>query len=93
MSEFTDYLTELLEQFGTVQARKMFSGYGLYHEGLMFGLVLDDTLYLKADATNVKEFESRDLGPFKHNKGSKKITMSYYLAPLEMLDDPEEAAI
>ena len=25
----------------------MFSGYGIYHDGFMFGLVAGDTLYLK----------------------------------------------
>jgi len=27
----------------------MFGGYGIYHDGLMFGLVENDILYLKAD--------------------------------------------
>ena len=93
MSEFTDYLIELFEQFGPVQARKMFGGYGIYNDGIMFGLVADDTLYLKADKSNVQEFESRGLVPFEYNKAGKLMKMSYYLAPAEILDDPDAAAI
>jgi DNA transformation protein and related proteins len=93
MSEFTRYLIEVFEQFGTVSARKMFGGYGLYHQGLMFGLVYDDTLYLKADAATAQQFESQGLSQFTYLKAGKQVSLSYYLAPAEVLDDPEQAAI
>lgn len=62
MSEFTQYLQEVFELFGPISARKMFGGYGIYHQGLMFGLVADDTLYLKADAENVGVFSQAGTG-------------------------------
>lgn len=93
MSEFTDYLTELFEQIGPIYVRKMFGGYGVYHDGVMFGLVDDDTLYLKADQATAYRFESRGLVQFEYNKAGKSIKMSYYLAPAEVLDDPEQAAV
>jgi len=46
MSQFVEYLHEVFERFGPIRIRKMFGGYGVYHGGLMFGLVADDTLYL-----------------------------------------------
>ncbi len=93
MSEFTDYLSELFSDFGQVKARKMFGGYGIYLEEIMFGLVVEDCLYLKADASNVDQFEARNLCPFFYHKAGKPIKLSYYQAPSEILDDPEEAAI
>jgi len=93
LSEFTEYLIELFELFGQVSARKMFGGYGIYHRGLMFGLVADDSLYLKADEATAPQFVSRGLGQFEYNKAGKMIKMSYYLAPAEALEDPEQAAI
>lgn len=92
MTEFVDFLKEVFEQFGPVQARKMFGGYGLYHDGVMFGLVADETLYLKADETIAHYFESKGLGQFEYSRGDKLVKMSYYLAPVEIFDDPEEAA-
>ena len=77
MSEFTRYLQEVFELFGPISARKMFGGYGIYHQGLMFGLVADDTLYLKADAQNVAFFEELGLGPFEYHKQGKVMKMSY----------------
>ena len=91
MSEFTDYLQEVFAQFGPVQARRMFGGYGLYHEGVMLGLVADDTLYLKADASTREHFLSHGLGAFEYEKNGKTVTMSYYLAPEEILEDPDMA--
>ena len=93
MTEFVDYLNEVFEQLGEIRARKMFGGYGIYHEGVMFGLVADDTLYLKADGSTAEYFESRGLGQFEYDKGGKIVKMSYYLAPEEIYDDPDEAVI
>lgn len=93
MSEFVTYLAEVFESFGIVQTRKMFGGYGLYHNGVMFGLVADDTLYLKADAAVAHFFTAKGLGQFEYGKGTKLIKMSYYLAPEEIFDDREEAAL
>ncbi len=93
MSEFVEYLKEVFEQFGSIQARKMFGGYGIYHDGIMFGLVADDTLYLKADEATAEHFVLRSLEQFKYDKGNKVVKMSYYLAPDEIFDDPEVATI
>ena len=93
MSEFVEYLQEAFELFGPVTARKMFGGYGIYNGGLMFGLVADDTLYLKADAENSGYFEKRGLGRFEYDKNGTIVKMSYYLAPEEVLEDRKQAAV
>lgn len=93
MSEFVEYLNEMFEFFGPVNARKMFGGYGLYHDGLMFGLVTDDMLYLKADVENAHQFEKLGLGKFEYMKGNKVMKISYYQAPAEVMEDREQAAM
>lgn len=93
MSEFTDYLNEVFEKFGTVQARKMFGGYGLYHDGVMFGLIADEQLYLKADTDTAHYFQNKGLEQFTYTKTGKLIKMSYFLAPEEIFEDRDEAAI
>ena len=93
MSEFVEYLTEVFVDFGPIQTRKMFGGYGIYHQGVMFGLVADDTLYLKVDDTIKPYFEAKSLSPFEYDKGDKVVKMSYHVAPDNILDDPQEAAI
>jgi len=93
MSEFVEFLKEVFIDFGQIQGRKMFGGYGIYHKGIMFGLVADDMLYLKTNEKTAKFFEAKGLGPFEYDKGNKVVKMSYYGAPDEILDDPHEAAI
>jgi DNA transformation protein and related proteins len=93
MSEFVEYLHEVFERFGPIRTRKMFGGYGVYHNGLMFGLVANDTLYLKADAENARFFEKEGLEQFGYNKNGRAIKMSYYEAPDGIMDDREQAAI
>lgn len=93
MSEYIEYLKEVFEQFGPVTVRRMFGGYGIYHNGLMFALVANDTLYLKADADNLGYFEDEGLGPFEYNKSGKVVKLSYYQAPDEIMDDREQAAV
>lgn len=91
MSEFIDNLKEVFESFGVVSAKRMFGGFGLFHDGLMFALVADDVLYLKADRTSAPAFDELGLPAFEYDKAGKKMKMSYYLAPEEILDDPELA--
>ncbi|KHF24648.1 TfoX/Sxy family protein [Solemya velum gill symbiont] len=91
MSDFVDNLNEVFALFGPIQTRRMFGGYGVYHDSLMFGLVADDVLYLKADDKSSDAFSQLGLSQFEYEKGSKKVKMSYYMAPEEIFDDPNEA--
>jgi len=81
-SEFVDYLLDLMKSLGDVSARRMFGGYGIFRDGLMFGLVADDQLFIKADDICRQEFESLELPPFEYNKQGKLMKLSYYLTPV-----------
>jgi len=91
LSEFIGFLQELLEKWGQVTARRMFGGHGLYHEGLMFAIVMDNRLYLKADDINRPEFEAQALAPFTYPMKGKTVALSYWSAPDAMFDDSAEA--
>ena len=91
MTEFTDYLQEVFEDFGPIHTKRMFGGYGVYYNDIMFALVEDDILFLKADETIAKDFTERCLGQFEYAKGGKVIRLSYYQAPEELLEDRDMA--
>lgn len=90
VSEYIEYLKETFFEFGENRARKMFGGYGIYHDDVMIGLVAGDMLYLKVDSESVSCFEERGLSQFMYPKGQRMVGMSYYLAPEEALEDPSE---
>ncbi len=93
MSSTADYLPELFASFGRITLRRMFGGHGVYHDGLMFGLVIDDTLYLKCDPLIAADFEAEGLEPFTYSdRNGRRAVMSYRRAPEALLDDPELAA-
>ena len=90
MSEFVDYLKEVFIAFGSVEPRRMFGGHGIFFDGVMIGLVADDTLYLKADEESASRFTELGLTQFQYPKGEKLVAMSYYQAPDEAVEDSEE---
>lgn len=91
-SDFKDHVLDLLASLEGASARKMFGGYGVYAEGVMFGLIADSTFYLKVDADNVADFENAGSEPFlyQHKSRSKPTRMSYYRAPEDAMDHSEE---
>ena len=91
MSDFIPFVQELLEDWSPVSARRMFGGHGLYNEGLMFAIVMDQRLYLKTDELNRPEFEALGLTPFTFAMKGKDVALSYWAAPDAIFDAPEEA--
>lgn len=92
-SDFTDHVVEMMRLLGPVEAKRMFGGWGLYHRGVFFALVAEDTLYLKADDETRAEFEALGREPFVfRHTGGETIVTSYYLAPDEALESPAEMA-
>lgn len=89
-SEFVDYLLEQLAPLGDVSAKSMFGGWGIYHEGRMFALVADDTLFIKVDDANRADFERENLQSFRYERTDKEVAvMSYYQPPAAAIDDRE----
>ena len=88
-SEFGDYLADLLAPLGPVEVRSMFGGFGVFLDGLMFGLIADDTLYLKVDNDNRSQFESAGCEAFVYEMKGKPMEMSYHRAPEEALESWE----
>jgi len=89
-AEFRDYVLELLEPFGQVQAKRMFGGAGLYLNGTIFAILASDTMFLKVDDENRKDFEAEDMGPFNPFDDGIRFIRSYYECPPRLLEDEIE---
>ena len=88
-----NFLKEQMAGFGPVEARRMFGGAGLFRDGLMFALVAEDILYLKADAESAAAFEAEQLAAFSYaTKTGEHTLTSYRRAPERCLDDESEMA-
>ena len=92
-AEYRDYVRDLLAPFGGVSIRGMFGGAGIFRDDLMFGLIIDDQIYLKVDDHNRAQFEAAGQGPFLfERKDGRIMSMSYYLIPDSLYDDADELA-
>lgn len=88
--EFVAYVLELMQPLGPVSAKRMFGGYGIFLDTLMFALVTDSTLYLKADKASENAFRENGLEAFSYLRQGKQCFLSYFRAPGEALEDAEE---
>jgi len=88
MSETVEHLRDLLADFGAVSCRRMFGGWGVFRDGAMFALVVDEAVYLKADNDSRHRFSERGLPAFSYLRQGRAVSLSYYPAPEEALDDP-----
>ncbi|MFT3734026.1 MAG: TfoX/Sxy family protein [Rhodocyclaceae bacterium] len=92
MSVSADYLAwcaELLAPLGSITHKRMFSGAGLYSDGIIVAIIIDEQLFLKTDADNVAKFEAAGSSPFTYTtKTGKETRTSYWRAPDEAMDSP-----
>lgn len=87
---FADFLKDQLRGLGEVSVRRMFGGAGVYCDGLMLGLVSDDTLYLRVDDGNRSAFEAEGMQPFRYEANDRTIQLPYWRLPERLFDEPEE---
>jgi TfoX-like protein len=66
-----DFIRDLFAPFGAATARRMFSGAGIFADGLMFGRVVRDVIYLKVDDINRKDFEREGSPPFTYKRAGR----------------------
>jgi len=88
---FRAFVLDQFEELGGVVPRPMFGGIGLYYDGVFFGIVAGDVLYLKVDERTRGDYISEGMRPFRpyeHRSG----TMQYYAVPPAILESPLELA-
>jgi len=80
---------DLLASIPNITSRPMFSGYGLYKDGVIFGIIADDQVYFKVDDSNLADFKRLGSQPFTyHTRGRTKPTaLSYWQVPAAILED------
>jgi DNA transformation protein and related proteins len=89
-----DFIHDLFSQFGPVVIKRMFGGAGLYSGGLMFGLLFDGAIYLKADKASIPDFEREGSKPFVYTRTKSPVhSRSYSRLPERLYDDPDELAL
>ena len=84
---FKDFVLDQLADVGEVAPKSMFGGIGLYCDGVFFGIIARDVVYLKVDDTTRADYERAGAKPFKPYP-DRSGTLQYYAVPLEVLESP-----
>ena len=90
MSEFLEYILELLKPSGGITSTRMFGGYAIKKYGLAIALIFEDEIYFKTDKSNIDDYKNLNSKPFTYEKKGKTITISNWLLPVEILEDQEK---
>lgn len=88
---FAAFLREQLAPLGRIALRRVFGKTGVFCDGLMFGMVTDNMLYLRVDEHNRVAFgEAESAPPLSYVKKGSTIDLSFWRAPERLFDEPDE---
>lgn len=84
-------LKELFAPFAPVSVKRMFSGHGVYADGVCFALNLRGDIFLKADSLTEQRFAEAGSQPFVYEGRRGTVTvLSYWRLVPGAYDDPDE---
>jgi DNA transformation protein len=90
-NSFAEFLREQLGPLGPVTMRRMFGKTGVFCDGVMIGMVRDNTLYFRVDDDNRAAFkEAEAFPPLNYEKKGGPIDLSFWRAPERLFDEPDE---
>jgi DNA transformation protein len=88
---FAEFLREQLAPLGPIMMRRMFGKTGVFCDGVMLGMVTDNTLYFRVDAHNQAAFaEAASAPPLNYKKQGSMIDLAFWRAPERLFDEPDE---
>jgi DNA transformation protein and related proteins len=88
---FTEFVQEQLAPLGRITMRRMFGKTGVFCDGVMFGMITEDTLYFRVDDHNRAAFkEAAAFPPLNYEKRGSLVDLSFWRAPERLLDEPDE---
>ena len=87
--DFKNYVADQLGAIGPVDFKKMFDGYGIFKDGLMFGMISPGDIFrLRADEQNQQDYEKAGMEQFPSHHGKKG--MPYWSVPAQVLEDTDK---
>jgi DNA transformation protein len=88
---FIEFLRDQLAPLGPIATRRMFGVTGLFCEGVMFGVMAEDALYVRVDDHNRTAFrEAEAYPPLSYEKQGRTIDLSFWRVPDRLFDEPDE---
>jgi DNA transformation protein len=91
---YAEFLREQLAPLGRVTLRRMFGKSGVFCDGVMFGMVTENTLYFRIDEQNRTIFkEAESFPPLNYKKKGSTIDLAFWRVPDRLFDEPDELTV
>jgi DNA transformation protein and related proteins len=84
---YKEFVMDQLRDLGGVTCRAMFGGYGLYRDGVFFGIIHKGRLFFKTHAATAKQYSDKGMKPFRPR--ARQTLKTYYEVPEDVIDDPD----
>ena len=85
---FKEFVLDQLTAMESVTCRAMFGGFGLYRQGVFFGILHKGRLYFKTNDQTRPAYEEYGMQPFRPS--DKQTLKNYYEVPPDILEDGDE---
>ncbi|MGY3694041.1 DNA transformation protein [Bradyrhizobium sp. USDA 3240] len=90
----SEFLREQLAPLGRITLRRMFGKTGVFCDGVMLGMVTDNTLYVRVDDQNRETFkEAAASPPLNYAKQGATIDLAFWRVPERLFDEPDELVV
>ena len=90
-SAYADFLRDQLAPLGHIAIRRMFGKSGVFCDGVMLGMVSDNTLNFRVDDLNRDAFaEAAAEPPLNYAKQGRSIDLAFWRAPDRLFDAPDD---
>src|ERR1700741_5582348 len=88
---YAEFLREQLAPIGRIPLRRMFGKSGVFCDGVMLGMVTENTLYFRVDDENQATFkEAESAPPLNYKKRCTTIDLSFWRVSERLFDEPDE---
>ena len=88
---YAEFLREQLAPLGRITMRRMFGKTGVFCDGVIFGMVTENTLYFRVDDDNRATFkEAESFPPLNYAKKGATIDLAFWRVPERLFDEPDE---
>lgn len=90
---YAEFLREQLASLGRITLRRMFGKTGVFCDGVMLGMVTENTLYFRVDDENREIFrEAEAFPPLNYAKQGQTIDLAFWRVPERLFDEPDGLA-
>lgn len=78
---FLQLSVDFFASLGNIKSRSMFGGFGIFCDDVMFALVVENQLHLRAANQNEEAFKKLGMQPYSYTKRGFPVVTKYYVVP------------